>query len=234
VPSPRALHQGPLPPCNSGNIHPPKLKKPVIYTALLSICRPLALLWTAFGRINLLFFLYFVLATAAVWAAIKYTVGRHAYGYVGLGDLFVLIFFGFTAVAGSYYLYTLQRRHDIIIPSLAIGFMSMAVLNLNNMRDRESDLRAGKKTLAVILGLHNAFAYHRALLSGTILALLYYGIKNQWASWKFIVLIPPLILFLQTYSLQKKNTAHAYNRMLKNTAIFTLLTALLFAAGNIF
>jgi len=226
--------QGPLRALQSGLISPAEMKKAVLLTALLSLLSAVILLWMAFGNVNLMFAVYLILAGAAIWAAIKYTVGRSAYGYVGLGDLFVLLFFGFVAVAGSYFLYTHRWDTDIVLPSLAIGFMSMAVLNINNIRDRETDILSGKKTIPVLIGLHNAFAYHRALLSGTMLALLYFGIKHNWAPWKFMVLIPPLILFLQSYSLQKNNSAPAYNRMLKNTALFTLWTALLFAAGNIF
>jgi len=219
--------QGPLRAIQSGIISPDEMKRAIVLTVILSVMSTLALLVTAFGRIDTTFIAYFLLGLAAVWAAIKYTVGRTAYGYAGLGDLFVLIFFGFVAVAGSYYLYTGRFNLYIMYPALAIGLMSVAVLNLNNMRDRETDLRSGKITLAVKLGHNNAFAYHRALLSMSFLLLLYLAIRQPAYKTGFIAPIPALFLWWLSYGLQRKNEGQAYNEMLKRTSLLTLLTAIL-------
>ncbi len=219
--------QGPLRAVQSGIISPDEMKRAIVLTVILSVMSTLALLVTAFGRIDTTFIAYFLLGLAAVWAAIKYTVGRTAYGYAGLGDLFVLIFFGFVAVAGSYYLYTGRFNLYIMYPALAIGLMSVAVLNLNNMRDRETDLRSGKITLAVKLGHNNAFAYHRALLSMSFLLLLYLAIRQSAYKTGFIAPIPALFLWWLSYGLQRKNEGQAYNEMLKRTSLLTLLTAIL-------
>ena len=219
--------KGPLRAVQSGIISPDEMKRAIVLTVILSVMSTLALLVTAFGRIDTTFIAYFLLGLAAVWAAIKYTVGRTAYGYAGLGDLFVLIFFGFVAVAGSYYLYTGRFNLYIMYPALAIGLMSVAVLNLNNMRDRETDLRSGKITLAVKLGHNNAFAYHRALLSMSFLLLLYLAIRQPAYKTGFIAPIPALFLWWLSYGLQRKNEGQAYNEMLKRTSLLTLLTAIL-------
>ena len=113
-----------------------------------------------------------MLGIASIAAAIKYTVGRGAYGYMGLGDLFVLLFFGLVGVGGSYYLMAHQIHYSVALPAYAIGAFATAVLNLNNMRDHESDARAGKITLVVRIGLHAAKRYHAFLLISGLLATL--------------------------------------------------------------
>ena len=85
--------------------------------------------------------------------ALRYTVGKKPYGYRGLGDVFVFIFFGIVSVVGCYVLYVQKIHHVVILPAISLGLLSTAVLNINNMRDIESDKLSGKKTLAVILGL---------------------------------------------------------------------------------
>ncbi len=219
--------QGPLRAVQSGIIGADEMKRAVVLTAILSVMSTLALLVVAFGRFDMVFAAYFLLGLAAIWAAVKYTVGRKAYGYAGLGDLFVLIFFGLVAVAGSYYLYTGRLDTNVMYPALAVGLMSVAVLNLNNMRDRETDLQTGKHTLAVKLGAKNAFAYHRALLMVSFLLLLYLAIRQPEYKTGFLAPLPALLLWWQSYGLMRKNEPKLFNEMLKRTSLLTLLTALL-------
>ena len=95
------------------------------------------LIYAAFGNENFLYtIIFFVLGIAAIVAAIKYTVGDKAYGYRGLGDLFVFLFFGLVAVYGSYFLYAHKLNFIAFLPAFGIGFLSAGVLNLNNMRDQ--------------------------------------------------------------------------------------------------
>lgn len=218
--------KGPLRAVQSGVISAAEMKRAVILTSVLSALSALLLLWRAFGRIDTVFLIYVLLTAAAIWASIKYTVGRSAYGYAGLGDLFVLLFFGLVAVGGSYYLYTHRWNPDVWLPALAIGMMSVAVLNLNNMRDRETDLTAGKHTVPVKIGLPNAFAYHRALLMGAALAVIYLCIRLECRrAWAYGAALPPLYLWYKSYALQRLNDPAAYNRTLKQTSLLTLLTA---------
>ena len=114
--------------------------------------------------------LFFVLAGFSIYAAIKYTVGNNAYGYKGKGDIFVFVFFGLVSVLGCYVLFAKQIDSYCFLPAVAIGLLSTAVLNLNNMRDIVSDVTANKITLAVKLGAEKAKKYHYFL----IIQLLYY------------------------------------------------------------
>ena len=107
---------------------------------------------------------YIGLAIACVLAAITYTMGKRAYGYFGLGDVFVFIFFGCVSVIGVYPLFADALIPELIFPAITIGLLSTAVLNLNNMRDQVNDAVVGKRTLVVKLGFNNAKNYHLTLV----------------------------------------------------------------------
>ena len=117
---------------------------------------------------------FFALGLLSILAAIAYTVGKKPYGYIGLGDFSVLIFFGFVGVMGSYYLFTQQISWKEILPALSCGLFSIGVLNVNNIRDIESDAKAGKFSIPVRIGRINAIRYHWfLLLAGLASALAY-------------------------------------------------------------
>src|SRR5690606_30078566 len=124
------------------------------------------------------FYIFTALGIACILAAIGYTVGKKPYGYMGLGDVFVFVFFGLVSVCGSYFLFTKTFHWDILLPATAIGMMSAAVLNLNNMRDIESDAASGKKTLALRLGFTYAMVYQMVLLQLPILLILVFLMMN--------------------------------------------------------
>jgi 1,4-dihydroxy-2-naphthoate octaprenyltransferase len=152
---------GPMRALQSGIISPKEMKRAMLLTALLTLISAILLIYVSLGIERLLVSLFFlVLGIAAIWAAIKYTVGDNAYGYRGLGDVFVFIFFGPVSVMGIYYLITKTINWEMIFPSITIGLLSVAVLNLNNMRDVESDKKAGKNTIVVKLGLAKAKVLH--------------------------------------------------------------------------
>ena len=112
-----------------------------------------------------------MLGAASIVAAIKYTVGKNAYGYHGLGDVFVFLFFGLLSVCGAYFLMTHRLSISIFLPATAVGLLSTGVLNLNNMRDIENDRLCGKRTLPVILGISKAKVYHFCLIIGAFVAM---------------------------------------------------------------
>ena len=145
----------------SGKISPKHMKNAMIITTIITIIVALMLIYVAFGKENFGFsILFFLLGIASIAAAIKYTVGKSAYGYSGFGDLFVFLFFGLLSVIGSYFLYTKQLNFLIFLPATAIGFLSTAVLNLNNLRDFDQDKINQKNTLVVKLGITKAKKYH--------------------------------------------------------------------------
>ena len=149
----------------SGDISPKQMKNAIVLFSVLSALTAFLLIFISFKE-NFLWALLFIFLTfACVWAAIKYTVGKNAYGYAGMGDVFVFIFFGIISVWGSYTLYQHQEFDFIIfIPAVAIGLLSSAVLNLNNMRDMETDKRSGKNTLPLRIGFKNAKIYQTLLI----------------------------------------------------------------------
>lgn len=148
---------------SSGKLSISQFKKAIIGTCIVAFATGVGSLLTSdldwFGRIIL-----FGIGLLAIAAALTYTLGKKAYGYQGLGDISVMLFFGFCAVAIPLYLCTGQWDNLFIIPSIVIGLLSVAVLNLNNIRDMSEDIANNKQTLAVKLGSKGARYYHFALL----------------------------------------------------------------------
>ena len=143
------------------------------------------------------------LGIGAILAALFYTLGKRPYGYRGLGDLFCFLFFGWAAVAGTYFLATPILDFSVLLPASAMGFLSNAVLNINNMRDIENDRASGKNSLVVKIGLRKAFIYHCALIVGAFVCLTVFLIlKNApYYSYAFWLLFP---LFLKDLIAIKK------------------------------
>lgn len=126
--------------------------------------------------------IFAVLGLAAVLAALFYTLGKHPYGYRGLGDLYCFLFFGWVAVCGTFYLVTKTFDYAVLLPATALGYCSNAVLNINNMRDYENDKSSGKNSLVVKIGLNNAFVYHVFLIVGSFACLTIF-LWLKWAPW---------------------------------------------------
>ncbi|MBN2523735.1 MAG: 1,4-dihydroxy-2-naphthoate polyprenyltransferase [Bacteroidales bacterium] len=177
--------------------------------------------------------LFFVLGLAAICAAIKYTIGKNPFGYVGLGDLFVFLFFGIAGVAGTYYLHTQTMNFWIFLPASAIGMLSSGVLNLNNLRDIENDARTGKKTLVVRLGTKAAKYYHVSLLSLSLLMSLIYTFKYYHSVYQFLyVLTFPLFVYNIHVVLQNAEPIKL-NGELKKLAFSTFAFSVTFGIGLI-
>jgi 1,4-dihydroxy-2-naphthoate octaprenyltransferase len=175
--------------------------------------------------------LFVVLGLLCIAAALGYTLGRHAYGYLGLGDLSVLVFFGWVGVAGSYALQTGRIDALVLWPASACGLFAVAVLNINNLRDIETDARAGKRTLAVRLGPRWARDYHAVLLTLAPLCLAAFSVLAQrgWRHWLFVLTLPWLAL--QARQVRAHRTPEAMRSMLAPTVRVALLTQALFVAG---
>jgi 1,4-dihydroxy-2-naphthoate octaprenyltransferase len=181
----------------AGLITPIQMKTAVVITSCVAMFIALLLIYAAFGKDD--FFkslMFFCLGILSIYAAIKYTVGKSAYGYSGLGDVFVFLFFGLLSVVGSYYLYTHTIINwNILLPASAIGLLSSAVLNLNNMRDQIQDKKANKNTLAVKLGPQKAKHYHFSLIISALLLLIVYRYLTHTTTlsyWLFILAFIPL------------------------------------------
>lgn len=220
----------------SGRITAQQMKNAVILFSVLSFVATIALLYLAFiPEFMNEFYIFIGLGVASILAAIGYTVGKKPYGYMGLGDVFVFIFFGLVSVCGSYFLFTKTFSWDILLPGTAIGMMSMAVLNLNNMRDIESDRLSGKNSLALRIGFRNAMIYEMVLLQlPLILILVFLGINNFIQMQNYYVFIV-MILLLPVMKLRRNIMAvkepKQLDPFLKQVGILTLMMAVLTAIG---
>ena len=220
----------------SGKITAKQMRNAVILFSVLSLVATLGLLYKAFfpNFINE-FYTFIGLGVACILAAIGYTVGKKPYGYLGLGDIMVFIFFGLVSVCGSYFLFTKSFDLDILLPASAIGLLSAGVLNLNNMRDIENDAKSGKKTLALRLGFKNAMIYEMVILMlPPILVLIYMMINHLQEQGKYYAFIFFVTIFPLT-SLRRKIIAvkepKELDPFLKQVGIITLLMSVLVAVG---
>lgn len=179
-------------------------------------------------------FILFAIGIAAIAAAIKYTIGKRPYGYIGLGDVAVFVFFGLTGVLGTYFLHTHQITPHEFLPAISIGLFSTGVLNLNNLRDHENDRNSGKRTLIVLMGVKNGKLYHAllivcAIISALIFTALHYRNPGQLI---YLVTIP---FFIRNIVAVFKNTkAENLDPELKRLALTTLFFAITFGYGLTF
>lgn len=174
-----AKRVGPQREMQSGTITVKEMQRGLAVAAALCLVSG-ALLIFVFARLSWQELAVFAaLGISAVLAALLYTLGKRPYGYRGLGDLYCFLFFGWTAVAGTFYLATKTSDFSVLLPASAMGFLSNAVLNINNMRDYENDRASGKNSLVVKLGLKKAFAYHCLLIGGAFVCLTIYLILRH-------------------------------------------------------
>lgn len=157
--------------------------------ALLCLCSG-ALLLAAAVRTVAQLLLFICLGWLSIAAALAYTVGRRPYGYCGLGEAAVFVFFGLVGVLGSFALQHSAWHWPAVLPAMAMGLLCAAVLNVNNMRDIDSDRLAGKYTLAVRLGLKYARRMHIGLLAGAGVLLLLFNSMTAWQGALWLVLLP--------------------------------------------
>lgn len=221
---------GPLRGMQKGMITQSQMKVALGIVVVLICLSGLALVLVACKDLaDLLGFL--LLGLLSIVAAITYTVGTRPYGYMGLGDISVLIFFGWLSVVGSWYLQTHALTLSIFLPATACGLLATAVLNINNLRDIDSDKANGKNTLAVRLGPQGARQYHAVLLIGSLVCLALFNLiwlKSLWG-WLFI-LSAPLLIKQARYVLHEKEPA-AMRPMLERTVKGALLVNILFSLG---
>ena len=182
---------------------------------------------------KIIFFTFIGLGILSLLAAYYYTAGRKSYGYIGLGDLFVFLFFGLLPVAGVFYLNANYLPESIFLPAITIGLFSTGVLNLNNMRDIENDRNSGKRTLPVRMGQKNSRIYHIIMILGGWISTVIFIVNQDNSVWKwlFIITLPIFIIDLVKITQTKDNKE--FDPFLKRLALSTLAFTLLFCAGLI-
>lgn len=223
-----AHRTGPERTLQSGALTERQMRVGIAITATIALIAG-ALLIFVFARLTWAELAVFAaLGLGAIMAALLYTLGKHPYGYRGLGDLFCFIFFGLVAVAGTFYLATKTIDFAVLLPATAMGCCSNAVLNINNMRDYENDKASGKNSLVVKIGLRNAFLYHVSLITLTFVCLtVYLLLKHQpFYTYAFWLLSPLFIKDLIT--IHKQQERGVPDRLLPRQVLHTLLLTLVF------
>jgi len=224
---------GPERALQSGKISPKQMRNAIVFNVILSLILVISLIYSAFGSDQFVTSLVFIiLGILAIVAAIKYTVGASAYGYKALGDVMVFLFFGWLSVLGTYFLYSKQIDFLMLFPASSIGLLSTGVLNLNNMRDIETDRRSEKHTLAGYFGFKMAKLYHQLLVGVAILSIVFYLFLDLNNS-TYLILIAFVPLLFHMNTVRKIKTPIEFDSQLKVLALSTVALALLFCASII-
>ncbi|WP_423998944.1 1,4-dihydroxy-2-naphthoate octaprenyltransferase [Maribacter sp. IgM3_T14_3] len=220
---------GPKRALQSGLLTAPQLKVGIYIGIIVNALLIVLLIIASFGLKDIIYPAFFLLLGAfAIWAAIKYTVGKSAYGYNGLGDIFVFIFFGLVSVLGSMFLYLKAISLMAILPAISIGLLSVGVLNLNNMRDIKSDAMVGKNTMVVKMGLLKAKRYHYTLLIISILCLFFFLFTTNASQLRYVCLIGYVPIVIHMRKVAATSNEAELDPELKKLALSTFFIALLF------
>lgn len=220
---------GPMRAMQSGVLSAKDLKIGIAITSIITLIIACFLIYFAFEGNNILHStIFFILGIAAIVAAITYTVGKTAYGYRALGDVFVFLFFGLLGVLGCYFLFTKNLNGFILLPAIVIGLLSTAVLNLNNMRDRLADANVNKNTLAVLLGGSKVKNYHYFLIIAAFVCALVYFILKQAIWFQFLPLLAFIPLFVHLKKVKENTSPPLLDPELKKVALSTFLFSVLF------
>jgi len=221
---------GPKRAIQSGVISLQAMKRAIIITSILTLISAMMLIYFAFRETNLFYSLfYLVLGILAIASAIRYTVGNTAYGYRGYGDVFVFVFFGLVSTLGVNFLYSKQLEFDLFLPAIAIGFLSVGVLNLNNMRDEASDRKSNKNTIVVKIGALKAKKYHYFLIVSAMVLVILFAIINHFRLDQYLFLLAYIPLTKHLITVYKNQEPKALDPELKKLALSTFALSILLA-----
>ena len=226
---------GPARAIQSGTITPTQMKTAMVITSLITMMSAALLIYYSFKEQYLIYSLTFLfLGFLAIASAIRYTVGNTAYGYRGYGDVFVFVFFGIVSTLGIYFMFAKEIDWRLIFPATAIGFLSVGVLNLNNMRDEISDKKAGKNTVVVKIGGAKAKIYHYLLVVSAMILVLAFAIIKDFQFDQYIFLVSYFPLTTHLITVYKNKDPRALDPELKKLAISTFLLSILLSLCLIF
>ena len=223
---------GPIRSAQSGALNKKERIRAMLFFGGVAVLTGSLLIYDAFGDLlDWKSVLLFLAGGGSIVAAVKYTVGDHAYGYRGLGDLFVFLFFGLVSVLGSYFAMAGELPWICLLPAITIGLLSAGVLNMNNIRDIENDAVCGKRTIPVMLGVKGAKVYHFILIITALLAICLYTFLHSdgWTAYLFVFTFPLFGIHLaKVYDGEGK----ALDPQLKFLSVSTLLLTVLVAGGQ--
>jgi len=225
---------GPTRTMQSGEITKKEMKAGMVIIGSLSFILGVLMLYHAsWQKSKIVFFGFLVLGILSLLAAYFYTAGKKSYGYIGLGDLAVFIFFGLLPVIGIFYLNSLTFQPEIILPAVSIGFFSTGVLNLNNIRDIENDKQSGKTTIPVMLGESKSRVYHFMLISFAWITTIIFIIlqSTSYINWTFLLILP--IFIIDLFNISRTKNLKELDPFLKKLALSTFAFTLLFCIGLI-
>ncbi|MCF6351441.1 MAG: 1,4-dihydroxy-2-naphthoate octaprenyltransferase [Cyclobacteriaceae bacterium] len=222
------IRQGPTRAVQSGAISMVSIKIAIGVITILSLLSGLHLLHISVGLGSTTFYIFLAFGIASIAAAYFYTAGKNPYGYAGLGDISVLLFFGFLAVLGTFYLHTGTFNWLNILPAMSMGFFATAVLNVNNIRDIESDKEAGKRSIPVRIGRKKAVIYHKLLLAAGIITAFVFLLFLPFTYTRLTVLLVLIPLFINAKAVGQKTEAKSLDPYLKQMALTSLVFMLLF------
>lgn len=228
---------GPVRALQSGIIQKEEMKNALRICAALTFFSGVVLIAVSFGSDQWVSAaVMLVIGLLAIWAAIRYTVGKKPYGYAGLGDIFVVGFFGIVSVCGVAFLHTGFLDKNVWYPALSYGFLAAGVLNINNMRDIDNDREAGKRTLVVQLGANGARLYHGILIGFAFIfqavylheinPACFFGLPKYGRYLALVGFIPVFINSVRV--LQPKAHASEYNPFLKGLSLGAFFEVLVF------
>ncbi|RSK31822.1 1,4-dihydroxy-2-naphthoate polyprenyltransferase [Hymenobacter metallilatus] len=226
--------EGPQRAVQSGAISPAQMKRGMLVFGVLALLSGLLLLWVALGTAGAwIFGAFFVLGLSAIWAAVNYTAGSRPYGYAGLGDVSVFLFFGLVGVCGTYFLQAGTLPLPVLLPAAALGCFATAVLNVNNIRDIRSDALAGKITIPVRLGPQRARVYHGVLLAAGLVCAVLYVLLTYRSPWQWLFLLSAPLLVRNALAVWQRQGSMQLDPLLKHMALTTLVFTLLFGLGQV-
>lgn len=218
---------GPERALQSGAIEPKDMKTVMVIVGFFAFICGSILVYNGLSKANPTAGIFFIgIGIICIVAAVLYTVGKNAYGYKGLGDIMVFLFFGITAVAGSFYLQYKDILWQVLLPAGAIGFLSAGVLNMNNMRDVVNDEACGKITIPVRLGFARSKVYHSFLMiagiaCAAVFQFAYLPITTAWHLAALVIVLVHLVMVWKIVDEKK------FDGQLKVNVLATLLYAIL-------
>jgi 1,4-dihydroxy-2-naphthoate octaprenyltransferase len=225
--------EGPSRAVQSGKISPRTMKMAIYLFISLSLISGLALLSVSISGFSTEFIILFILGIIAIGAAMNYTMGKNPYGYAGFGDLFVILFFGFVGVMGTYFCHTGSFSVMALLPAFSCGLLSTGVLNVNNIRDIVSDKKAGKMSIPVRIGRKKAVIYHWTLIVIAILSALIFVMISYESPFQLLFLVTTPLLFFNGFKVATTKEPKKLDPYLKQMAISTLLFIITFGIGNL-
>lgn len=231
-----AHRQGPRRAVQAGAITARAMGWAVVGLAVLTLLAGLALLGVSLaGRPAAVLWAFVALGVAAIAAAITYTTGPRPYGYAGLGDFFVLLFFGWVGVLATCHLHGGSWHWADLLPATSCGLLAVGVLNVNNLRDLQSDRQAGKRSIPVRLGARRGRYYHVLLLTATMACAVAYVLLTaagrSVGAWLFLLSFP--LLIQNAVAVWKRQTPAALDPLLRHLALTTLLFVVTFGVGQV-